>query len=69
MKRYERLLASYGLTSSYATKAGVLEPGTPEARKSSAGPKTPAPKRKNSKRKRGNPTGDNDLPEGADGKA
>lgn len=62
MKRYERLLASYGLTSSYAAKA---QPGPPEAEMSSAGPSTPAPKRKNSKRKRGNPIGDNDLAEGA----
>ena len=64
MKRYERLLASYGLTSSYAAKAGV-QPGPPEAEMSSAGPNIPAPKRKNSKRKRGNPIGDNDLAEGA----
>jgi hypothetical protein len=68
MKRYERLLASYGLTTSYVPKPGAQAPGPAQGENDAAGPSTPARKRKAPKRKRADVDKDNGADEGKDDK-
>jgi hypothetical protein len=62
MKRYERLLGTYGLTTSYLTKQGVQSPGPAQGKgAATGGPSTPSKKRTPSKRKRANLEKDDDA--------
>ncbi|OOQ91610.1 hypothetical protein PEBR_08787 [Penicillium brasilianum] len=62
MKRYERLLGTYGLTTSYLAKQGVQSPGPAQGKgAATGGPSTSSKKRTPSKRKRANLEKDDDA--------
>lgn len=66
MKRYERLLGTYGLTTSFLPKQGVESPGPAQGKRSTGGPSTPTKKRAGGKRKRASLDKDDDAEDDAE---